>query len=77
MEARHGLVGRVWIADRGMASAANLAWLRDRAMRSCGKPISKLAQAEAALRIQKDQLRVRRVHQWDLPGQRYWGDFRW
>lgn len=29
MEARHGAVGRVWIADRGMASAANLAWLRE------------------------------------------------
>jgi transposase len=28
MEARHGGVGRVWIADRGMSSAANLAWLR-------------------------------------------------
>ena len=28
MEARHGVFGRVWIADRGMASAANLAWLR-------------------------------------------------
>jgi hypothetical protein len=28
MEARHGVLGRVWIADRGMASAANLAWLR-------------------------------------------------
>jgi len=28
MEARHGVVGRVWIADRGMSSAANLAWLR-------------------------------------------------
>src|SRR5260370_8759946 len=28
MEARHGVVGRVWIADRGMASAENLAWLR-------------------------------------------------
>ena len=28
MEARHGVVGRVWIADRGMVSAANLAWLR-------------------------------------------------
>jgi transposase len=27
MEARHGMVGRVWIADRGMSSAANLAWL--------------------------------------------------
>ena len=28
MEARHGTVGRVWIADRGMSSAENLAWLR-------------------------------------------------
>jgi transposase len=27
MEARHGTVGRVWIADRGMSSAKNLAWL--------------------------------------------------
>jgi transposase len=29
MEARHGVVGRVWISDRGMASRENLAWLRD------------------------------------------------
>jgi hypothetical protein len=29
MEARHGVVGRVWIADRGMSSAENLAWLRE------------------------------------------------
>jgi transposase len=28
MERRHGVLGRVWIADRGMASAKNLAWLR-------------------------------------------------
>jgi len=28
MEARHGVIGRVWIADRGMAGATNLAWLR-------------------------------------------------
>jgi transposase len=28
MEARHGALGRVWITDRGMASALNLAWLR-------------------------------------------------
>ncbi|MBN9537142.1 MAG: hypothetical protein BGN99_05135 [Alphaproteobacteria bacterium 65-37] len=28
MEARHGIVGRVWIADRGMSSAENVAWLR-------------------------------------------------
>jgi transposase len=29
MEARHGAMGRVWITDRGMASAENLAWLRE------------------------------------------------
>jgi len=29
METRHGVVGRVWIADRGMASEENLARLRD------------------------------------------------
>jgi transposase len=29
MEARHGVVGRVWISDRGMASRENLAWLRE------------------------------------------------
>jgi transposase len=28
MEARHGVIGRVWIADRGMSSRANLQWLR-------------------------------------------------
>src|SRR5437764_1268188 len=28
MEARHGMLGRVWITDRGMASATNVAWLR-------------------------------------------------
>lgn len=28
MEARHGVIGRVWIADRGMSSRANLEWLR-------------------------------------------------
>jgi len=28
MEARHGMLGRVWITDRGMASAENPAWLR-------------------------------------------------
>ena len=28
MEARHGMLGRVWITDRGMASAVNLTWLR-------------------------------------------------
>jgi transposase len=43
MEARHGMLGRVWIADRGMASAANLAWLRETGRRYIiGAPKSEL-----------------------------------
>lgn len=34
MEARHGTLGRVGSADRGVASAANLAWLRQSGRRS-------------------------------------------
>jgi transposase len=43
MEARHGMVGRVWITDRGMASAKNLAWLRETGRRYIiGAPKSEL-----------------------------------
>ena len=43
MEARHGVLGRVWITDRGMASADNLAWLRDSGRRYImGAPKSEL-----------------------------------
>ncbi len=28
MEARHGVISRIWIADRGMSSRANLQWPR-------------------------------------------------
>jgi transposase len=43
MEARHGVVGRVWITDRGMVSAKNLAWLRDTGRRYIiGAPKSEL-----------------------------------
>ena len=43
MEARHGVLGRVWIADRGMASAVNLAWLRQTGRRYIiGAPKSEL-----------------------------------
>jgi len=45
MEARHGVVGRVWIADRGMASADNLAWLRQTGRRYIiGAPKAQLRQ---------------------------------
>jgi transposase len=50
MEARHGVLGRVWIADRGMASAKNLAWLRDTGRRYIiGAPKSELKKYAASL----------------------------
>ena len=43
MEARHGVMGRVWITDRGMASAENLTWLRQTGRRYIiGAPKSEL-----------------------------------
>jgi transposase len=50
MEARHGVLGRVWITDRGMASARNLAWLRQTGRRYIiGAPKSDLKAFAAAL----------------------------
>jgi transposase len=50
MEARHGVLGRVWIADRGMASTDNLAWLRETGRRYIiGAPKSELKKLAAEL----------------------------
>src|SRR6516225_817046 len=50
MEARHGALGRVWIADRGMASAENLAWLRQTGRRYIiGAPKSELKKLASEL----------------------------
>lgn len=50
MEARHGTLGRVWIADRGMASKENLAWLRSSGRRYIiGAPKSELKRFAGAL----------------------------
>jgi transposase len=50
MEDRHGAFGRVWISDRGMASAKNLAWLRDTGRRYIiGAPKSELKRFGAEL----------------------------
>jgi hypothetical protein len=50
MEARHGMLGRVWIADRGMASRENLAWLRETGRRYIiGAPKSELKKFADAL----------------------------
>jgi transposase len=49
-QARPGVLGRVWIADRGMASADNLAWLRDTGRRYIiGAPKSELKKFAAEL----------------------------
>jgi len=49
-EARHGAVGRVWIADRGMASAGKLAWLREVGRRYIiGAPKSELKKLASEL----------------------------
>jgi len=50
MEARHGAVGKVWIMDRGMASADNVAWLRQTGRRYLlGTPKSALRKWAPAL----------------------------
>jgi transposase len=50
MEARHGMLGRVWITDRGMASAGNLAWLRETGRRYIiGAPKSELRKFASTL----------------------------
>ena len=50
MEARHGMLGRVWITDRGMASALNLAWLRQTGRRYIiGAPKSELKKFSSEL----------------------------
>src|SRR3984893_16536523 len=50
MEARHGMLGRVWITDRGMASAENLAWLRRTGRRYIvGAPKSELKKFASVL----------------------------
>ena len=50
MEARHGTVGKVWIMDRGMASAENVTWLRESGRRYIlGTPKSALRKWAPAL----------------------------
>jgi transposase len=60
MEARHGAFGRVWISDRGMASAGNLTWLRETGRRYIiGAPKAELKQFAAQLADPNDWHTVR------------------
>ena len=57
MEARHGTVAKVWIMDRGMASAQNVAWLRQTGRRYIlGTPKSELRQSRLMSGLQKDSI---------------------
>lgn len=60
MEARFGLAGRVWVMDRGMTSAANIAWLQQTGRRYLvGTPKGELKRFAAALLEAKDWQSVR------------------
>lgn len=60
MEARHGAIGRVWIADRGLSSRENLAWLRETERRYIiGAPKSELKKFATALATSRGWRRLR------------------
>ena len=60
MERRHGVVGRVWITDRGMCSAKNLTWLRQTGRRYIiGAPKSELKKHAQSLTNESGWHRVR------------------
>ena len=60
MEARYGLASRVWVMDRGMASAANVAWLQQTGRRYLiGTPKNDLRHWARELAAATDWQRVR------------------
>src|SRR5213593_253705 len=60
MEARYGLAERIWVMDRGMTSAENVAWLQRTGRRYLiGTPKSELRQWAREITAAKDGLAVR------------------
>jgi transposase len=60
MEARYGLASRIWVMDRGMTSAENVAWLQQTGRRYLiGTPKSELRQWSRELAEATDWQRVR------------------
>ena len=60
MEARFGIAGRVWVMDRGMTSAANIAWLQETGRRYLiGTPKSDLKKFAAQIADARDWQTVR------------------
>jgi transposase len=77
MEQRHGAVGRVWIADRGMASRKNLQWLRETGRRYIiGAPKSDLKKCREPLEQKSGWYPIRdgvevKLFDSDVPGERF------
>jgi transposase len=60
MEARYGIAERVWVMDRGMSSAENVAWLRETGRRYLiGTPKSELEKWSGAIAEARDWRTVR------------------
>jgi transposase len=60
MEARYGIADRVWVMDRGMSSAENVAWLQETGRRYLiGTPKSELKKWSGAIAEARDWRRVR------------------
>jgi len=60
MEARYGIADRVWVMDRGMSSAENVAWLQETGRRYLiGTPRSELKKWSGALAEARDWRTVR------------------
>lgn len=60
MEERFGVAGRVWVMDRGMTSAANIAWLQKTGRRYLiGAPKSELKKFAAHITDTRDWMMVR------------------
>src|SRR5437870_8122131 len=60
MEARYGVVGRIWVMDRGMASAENIAWLQRTGRHYLiGTPKSELTKWSTAIAATQDWQQLR------------------
>jgi transposase len=60
MEARYGIADRVWVMDRGMSSAENVAWLQETGRRYLiGTPKSELKKWSGAIAESRDWRTVR------------------
>jgi hypothetical protein len=61
MEARYGLANRIWVMDRGMMSAANIAWLKQTGRRYLiGTSKSELKKFDT-VECKPDQRRAKRL----------------